>query len=69
VQIQRHTERLQKEKEAAALSHIREQLPDVSPAVLALALQEVRWEVASAVDLVQRFLRARGLQLAEIQKV
>lgn len=69
MQVQRHTERLQKEKEEAAVSKIKEELPSVSPAVLALALQEAKWEVPPAVELVQLFLSVRGVQLTELQKV
>jgi hypothetical protein len=67
--VQKHTERLQKDKEEAAMAKLRLALPDVSPAVLALALQEVKWETDQAEHLVQRFLAARGKQLAELQKV
>ena len=51
------------------MAKLRLALPDVSPAVLALALQEVKWETDQAEHLVQRFLAARGKQLAELQKV
>lgn len=68
-QVQKHTERLQKEKEEAAMSQIKEELPSISPAVLALALQEAQWEVVPAIQLVQMFLNVRGIQLAELQKV
>ena len=44
-------------------------LPDVSPAVLALALQEVSWETDQAQQLLQEFLSAKGQQLTELQKV
>ncbi|KAK9905919.1 hypothetical protein WJX75_008954 [Coccomyxa subellipsoidea] len=66
--VQKHTERLQKEKEEAAMSQIKEELPSISPAVLALALQEAQWEVVPAIQLVQMFLNVRGIQLAELQK-
>ena len=44
-------------------------LPDVSPAVLALALQEVSWETDQAEQLLEQFLAVKGGQLAEVQKV
>lgn len=68
-QVQKHTERLQKEKEAAAMSQIKVELPSVSPAVLALALQESKWDVGPAVQLVQLFISVQGVQLAKLQKV
>ncbi len=69
LQVQKHTDRLQKEKEEAAMSQIKEELPSVSPAVLALALQEAKWEVKPAVHLVQLFINVKGMELAELQKV
>ena len=50
------------------MAKLRLALPDVSPAVLALALQEVKWETDLAEHLVQRFLAARGKQLAGAAK-
>lgn len=67
--VQKHTERLQKEKEEAAMSQIKVELPSVSPAVLALALQEANWEVVPAVQLVQLFISVQGVQVAKLQKV
>jgi hypothetical protein len=69
LQVQKHTERLQKEKEEAAMGKLRLALPDISPAVLALALQEGSWETDKAEQLIQLFLSAKGRQLAELQKV
>ena len=68
-QVQKHTDRLQKEKEEAALHQIRDELPSVSPAVLVLALQETKWEVGSAVQLVQLFISVQGVQMAKLQGV
>ncbi len=68
-QVQKHTDRLQKEREEAAMSQIKLELPSVSPAVLALALQETKWEVGPAVQLVQLFVSVQGVQLANLQKV
>ena len=51
------------------MGKLRLALPDISPAVLALALQEVSWETDQAEQLIQLFLSARGQQLSELQKV
>ena len=51
------------------MSSIKEAVPDVSPAVLALALHEARWDVTAAVQLVGLFMQARGSMLEELKKV
>ena len=51
------------------MSSIKEAVPDVSPAVLALALHEARWDVTAAVQLVGLFMQGRGSMLEELKKV
>ena len=51
------------------MSSIKQELPNVSPAVLALALQEARWDVPAAMQLVSIFLQACGSQLEGLKQV
>ena len=51
------------------MSSIKGELPNVSPAVLALALQEARWDVPAAMQLVSIFLQACGSQLEGLKQV
>ena len=67
--MQKHTERLQQEKEAAALAAVRAQIPSLGPAVAALALAECEWDVEQAAFLMHRFQNARAEQLAALQAV
>ena len=69
LQMQKHADKLQQEKEEQCMSNIKSEMPTVSPAVLALALHEVDWDVRAAVQLVSLFMDARGVELNELQKV
>ena len=69
LQVQKHAEKLQQEKEERSMSSIKEELPNVSPAVLALALQEARWDVPAAMQLVSIFLQACGSRLEDLKQV
>ena len=51
------------------MSTIKSEMPNVSPAVLALALHEADWEVRAAVQLVSLFMDVRGRELDELQQV
>lgn len=51
------------------MSSIQSELPTVSPAVLALALHEAKWDVRAAVQLVSLFMEARGGQMEELKDV
>lgn len=51
------------------MSTIKSEMPNVSPAVLALALHEAGWDVTAAVQLVSLFMDVRGRELEELQQV
>ena len=69
LQMQKHADKLQQEKEEQCMSNIKSEMPNVSPAVLALALHEVDWDVRAAVQLVSLFMDARGREWDELQQV
>ena len=69
LQMQKHADKLQQEKEEQCMSDIKSEMPNVSPAVLALALHEVDWDVRAAVQLVSLFVDARARELDELQQV
>ncbi|CAK0787512.1 hypothetical protein CVIRNUC_010732 [Coccomyxa viridis] len=66
--MQKHADKLQQEKEEQCMSNIKSEMPTVSPAVLALALHEVDWDVRAAVQLVSLFMDARGGELDDLQQ-
>ncbi|CAL5224724.1 g7456 [Coccomyxa viridis] len=66
--VQKHAEKLQQEKEERCMSSIKGELPNISPAVLALALQEARWDVPAAMQLVSIFLQACGSHLEDLKQ-
>ncbi|KAK9824690.1 hypothetical protein WJX72_012426 [[Myrmecia] bisecta] len=66
--VQKHLEKLQKEKEVAALAKLRDTLPLMSPAVCILALQEAAWDDSRALLLLQLFQQARGEQLQMLEQ-
>lgn len=69
LQMQKHADKLQQEKEEQCMSNIKSEMPTVSPAVLALALHEVDWDVRAAVQLVSLFMDVRGGELDNLQQV
>ena len=69
VQMQIHAEKLQRAKEEAALKAMALLVPDLSPAVWVLALEEVNWDVEEATVLLNTFQAAKRKELAEIQQV
>ena len=62
-QVQKHAEKLQRAKEEAALGKLRAQWPELSEAVLVLALEEVSWETDHATLLLHKFQSALGPKL------
>lgn len=66
--MQKHAEKLQRAKEEAALAKLRAQWPEMSEAVLVLALEDVDWETDRATLLLHRFQSARGAQLDTLAK-
>ena len=67
--MQRHADKLQRAKEEAALKAMKRLLPDMSPAVWVLALEECNWDVEPAVILLNQFTTANGSEILRIQKV
>ncbi|KAK9836123.1 hypothetical protein WJX81_003270 [Elliptochloris bilobata] len=61
--VQKHAEKLQRAKEEAALDKLRAQWPEMSEAVLVLALEDADWETDHATLLLHRFQSALGPQL------
>lgn len=61
--MQKHAEKLQRAKEEAALGKLRAQWPELSEAVLVLALEEVSWETDHATLLLHKFQSALGPKL------
>ena len=61
--MQKHSEKLQRAKEEAALGKLRAQWPELSEAVLVLALEEVSWETDLATLLLHKFQSALGPKL------
>ena len=62
-QVQKHAEKMQRAKEEAALGKLRAQWPELSEAVLVLALEEVSWEMDHATLLLHKFQSALGPKL------
>ena len=69
VQMQRHADKLQRAKEEAALKAMRRLLPDMSPGVWILALQECDWDVENATILLNTFKAVKADDLQQIQDV
>lgn len=67
--MQRHAEKLQRAKEEAALKVMRKTVPDLSPAVWVLALEECSWDAERATVLLNTFESAKRQELSTIQKV
>ena len=68
-QMQQHAAKLQRAKEDAALKAMRRLLPDMSPTVWVLALEECNWDVEPAVILLNRFNAAKGKEISQMRKV
>jgi len=67
--MQRHADKLQRAKEEAAIKAMRRLLPNASPSVWVLALEECDWDVEQSTVLINTFTAARASELAEIQEV
>ena len=66
--MQRHAEKLQREKETVALKAMKRLLPDLSPILWIYALEECSWDAERATTLLKAFQSARGEELAELHK-
>jgi len=66
--VQKHIEKLQAEKEAAALEQLSALMPGVGPQVRVLALKEAQFSVDAAVNLLRAFQTQNDEQLKAIQK-
>ncbi len=69
MQMQQHANKLQRAKEEAALKAMRRLLPDMSPAVWVLALEECNWDVEPAVVMLNTFKSANSAEIMRIQRV
>lgn len=69
MQMQQHANKLQRAKEEAALKAMRRLLPDMSPAVWVLALEECNWDVEPAVVMLNNFKTAKSSEILRLQKV
>lgn len=67
--VDKHREKLKKEKEEAALAALQQAVPHVGIGVCVLALEGTAWEAEAAVKLLQSFEVDKGPQLAAIQQV
>ncbi len=67
--VDKHREKLKKEKEEAALAALQQSVPHVGIGVCVLALEGTAWEAEAAVKLLQSFEVDKGPQLAAIQQV
>ena len=67
--VDKHREKLKKEKEEAALAALQQAVPHVGIGVCVLALEGTAWEAEAAVKLLQSFGVDKGPQLAAIQQV
>ncbi len=67
--MQRHAEKLQRAKEEAALKVMRRTVPDLSPMVWVLALEECGWDAERATVLLHTFQSSKRHELGSIQKV
>lgn len=68
-QVQKHTEKLQREKEDAAFKNLSASFPDLGKTVLAHALQECNWEADQALKLLERFHSAAADILENLKQV
>lgn len=66
--MQQHANKLQRAKEEAALKAMRRLLPDMSPAVWILALEECNWDVEPAVIMLNTFKVARSDEIHRLEK-
>jgi hypothetical protein len=55
VQVAKHMEKQQKEKEARAMERLHLLLPALGPTVRAVALQECNWDEERALTMLRRF--------------
>lgn len=66
--VDKHREKLRKEKEDAALDMVRDAVPHVGPAVCVLALEGTAWDAEDAVHLLRGFQDDKANELATIQQ-
>lgn len=67
--MQKHFEKLQQEKEDAAMSKLQSLMPQLGSIVRDLALKEVDWNVDKAALLLRRFQVSNASKLTLLQKV
>lgn len=67
--MQKHFEKLQQEKEDAAMSKLQSLMPQLGSIVRDLALKEVDWNVDKAALLLRRFQVSNASKLTLLQRV
>lgn len=68
MQVKKHHEKLQSEKEAAGIAKLQAALPKLSRAVLAFALQDCSTDAEKALLVLRQFQTDAFNELAEIQR-
>jgi hypothetical protein len=68
LQVKKHHEKMQAEKEAAGIAKLQAALPKLSRAVLAFALQDCSTDAEKALLVLRQFQSDAFDQLAEIQR-
>lgn len=66
--VDKHREKLRKEKEDAALEAVRRAVPSVGTAVCVLALEGTKWDSDAALQLLSGFVNDKADDLAAIQE-
>lgn len=66
--VLRHAEKLQQEKEEAALRQLADALPNLGTKVKVVALTQMDWEVNETIDLLRHFCAANVDKLRELHK-
>ena len=69
MQVQRHREKMQAEKENLALEKLSALMPQMGTSVLVAALKETQFEVDPAVAMLRRFSTEHEEKLKAVQKV
>lgn len=69
VQVAKHLDKLQKNKEDAAVAKLKALMPHVGPVAREMALQECGWDTERALALLRKFALSNAQELSTIQKV
>ncbi|KFM23580.1 hypothetical protein F751_2839 [Auxenochlorella protothecoides] len=67
--VAKHLDKLQKNKEDAAVAKLKALMPHVGPVAREMALQECGWDTERALALLRKFALSNAQELSTIQKV